>query len=74
MRRGEAAAQVTARPSAQHNLPDAPALRSRGFNPNFRVSDYLKLAAAAGLKWLDVADWSDDLVANQTERGGPLSR
>src|ERR1700730_11226723 len=24
------------------------------------VSDYLKAAAAAGLKWADVADWDDD--------------
>ena len=38
------------------------------------VSDYLKAAGAAGLKWPDIAEWSDDLVARRIELGGPVSR
>ena len=40
------------------------------------VSDYLKAAEAAGLKWPDIADWGEDrlMEASARSRGNPGNR
>ena len=38
------------------------------------VPDYLRMATAAGLKWLDIADWDEARLRSALAPSAPLSR